>query len=392
MKKTALIVALFASAVSAQSSILETAKKDGRFKTLVTALGASNAVKVLAGKGPFTVFAPTDDAFAKLDGQVVKSLLAKKNQKTLDDLLSYHVAAGDLRAADVVARRGLEMANGQSVEINVHGKTVRIDRSKLLVTDVVCTNGVIHVIDSVLMPESRTLPQIANKRYFGTLTAAIKAAGLLDALAGDGPFTVLAPTNAAFAKLPKGTVEDLLKPANRAQLQAILKYHVIPGRITAAKALGAGSARTLQGASVNFEVDDGQLLVQGANVTMTDVDAKNGVVHVIDTVLIPPKPARPAGRLVLGVQLDTPGKALAEQLHLDRHKALLIESVTKGSEAQKAGLRRYDVITSIDGGAATNAAIDKAKERAGYGGQVTLGLIRGGKHIEVAVGVGVAGS
>ena len=108
------------STLPAAQTTLETAKQDGRFKTLVAAIGKSNAAKTLAGKGPFTVFAPTDAAFAKLDQKVVRDLLKKRNQATLDNILSYHVAAGDYRAADVVSRSGLAMANGQQLAINVH--------------------------------------------------------------------------------------------------------------------------------------------------------------------------------------------------------------------------------------------------------------------------------
>lgn len=392
MTKTAILVALLSGVVTAQSSIIETAKNDGRFKTLVAALSASNAVEVLKGEGPFTVFAPTDEAFAKLDNGVVKSLLKKRNQPALDNILSYHVASGALRAADVVTRAGLAMANGQRADITVHGKAVRIDRAKIVITDIVCTNGVVHVVDSVLMPETRTLPEIANGRFFGTLLAAVKAAGLLEALSGDGPFTVLAPTDEAFAKLPKGTVANLLKPENRGKLQSILKYHVIPGRVSAAQAVAAGMAKTLQGQAVGFDIDAGQLKVQGATVTRTDVDAKNGTVHVIDRVLIPAAPARPKGRLVLGVTLEKPGAALAAQLHVDPRTTLLIKSVTKGSRAAAAGLQRYDIITSVSGKAVSSKALDIAKEQAGYGGTVKLDVIRRGKRIKVPVEVGVAGA
>jgi len=389
MTKTAILVALLTGALSAQTSILETAQKDGRFKTLVAALGKSTAIETLKGKGPFTVFAPTDDAFAKLDQKVVRSLLEKRNQATLDNILTYHVAAGTFRADDVVRRSGLDMANGQRLAINVHGKTVRVDQSKLVLTDIACSNGVIHVIDTVLMPESRSLPQIANQRYFGTLLAAVKAAGLLKPLSGDGPFTILAPTDQAFAKLPKGTVANLLKPENRGQLQAILKYHVIPGRVSSARAVAAGSAKTLNGQPVAFEIAGGQLRVRGANITRTDVNAANGVVHVIDQVLIPPTPPAPKGRLVVGVRFEAPSAALAAQFRLDRHKTLIITSVTDDSGADRAGLQRYDIITGVDGTAATDVSFSKAKARVGYQGTIQLDIIRAGKRLRVPVQVGV---
>jgi len=122
---------------------------------------------------------------------------------------------------------------------------------------------------------------------FNTLVAAVEAAGLVDALKGDGPLTVFAPTDEAFAKLPSGTVEDLLKPENREKLQAILKYHVVPGKLTAQDVTSSSGATTLQGKSVSFAVEGGAVKVSEAQVVQADVECSNGVIHVIDTVLLP---------------------------------------------------------------------------------------------------------
>jgi len=127
----------------------------------------------------------------------------------------------------------------------------------------------------------------ASNDDFSTLVAAVKAAGLVDTLKGEGPFTVLAPTNAAFAKLPEGTVENLLKPENKDQLTAILTYHVIPGNNPASTVVTLNSAPTVNGQSVSISVDNGTVSINNATVTATDVEASNGVIHVIDTVLIP---------------------------------------------------------------------------------------------------------
>jgi len=122
---------------------------------------------------------------------------------------------------------------------------------------------------------------------FNTLAAALKAAGLVETLKGDGPFTVFAPTDAAFAKLPAGTVESLLKPENKDQLTAILTYHVVAGKVTAAQAKAAGSAPTVEGSTVSFSLEGGEVMVNDSTVTAADVDASNGVIHVIDSVLMP---------------------------------------------------------------------------------------------------------
>jgi len=122
---------------------------------------------------------------------------------------------------------------------------------------------------------------------FKTLAAALQAAGLVDTLKGKGPFTVFAPTDEAFAKLPKGTVEDLLKPENKAKLTAILTYHVVPGAVMAAQVASLKEAKTVNGQSLKVSVKDGVAMVDSAKVVKTDIKTSNGVIHVIDTVLLP---------------------------------------------------------------------------------------------------------
>jgi uncharacterized surface protein with fasciclin (FAS1) repeats len=122
---------------------------------------------------------------------------------------------------------------------------------------------------------------------FKTLAAALQAAGLVDTLKGKGPFTVFAPTDAAFAKLPKGTVEELLKPENKAKLTAILTYHVVAGKVMAADVVKVKDAKTVQGGSIKVNAGGGKVMVDGATVVKTDIGASNGVIHVVDSVLMP---------------------------------------------------------------------------------------------------------
>jgi uncharacterized surface protein with fasciclin (FAS1) repeats len=122
---------------------------------------------------------------------------------------------------------------------------------------------------------------------FNTLVAAVKAAGLVETLKGEGPFTVFAPTDEAFAKLPEGTLEELLKPENKAKLQAILTYHVVSGRVLASDVVGLESAKTVQGQALSIEVADGKVKIDDATVVSTDIMTSNGVIHVIDTVVLP---------------------------------------------------------------------------------------------------------
>jgi uncharacterized surface protein with fasciclin (FAS1) repeats len=123
---------------------------------------------------------------------------------------------------------------------------------------------------------------------FNTLATALKAAGLVDTLKGPGPFTVFAPTDAAFAKLPAGTVENLLKPENKDQLRRVLTYHVVPGKVEAAQVTKMNSAKAVSGDAIKIAVKDGKVMVNNATVVTADVGASNGVIHVIDTVILPP--------------------------------------------------------------------------------------------------------
>jgi uncharacterized surface protein with fasciclin (FAS1) repeats len=122
---------------------------------------------------------------------------------------------------------------------------------------------------------------------FKTLAAALEAGGLVETLKGEGPFTVFAPTDAAFAKLPAGTVESLLKPENKEKLVAILKYHVVSGKVTSDQVAGMTEAKTVEGKSVKIKAADGKVMIDNSTVTKADIAAKNGVIHVIDSVLIP---------------------------------------------------------------------------------------------------------
>ncbi len=142
-------------------------------------------------------------------------------------------------------------------------------------------------VSSARADDTKTVVEIAaGNPDFSTLVAAVKAAGLAETLSGDGPFTVFAPTNAAFAKLPKGTVEDLLKPENKAKLAGILTYHVVGAKVMA-KDVKAGPVKTVNGAEAKITVEGGVVKIDAATVSKTDLVGKNGVIHVIDSVILP---------------------------------------------------------------------------------------------------------
>ena len=272
------------TAVPEPQDIVDIAVADGRFQTLVAALQAAGLVEALQGEGPFTVFAPTDDAFAALPEGTVEALLA--DIPALTNILLYHVVDGKVMAADVVNLSQALTLQGQYASIMVDGGKVMVDNAQVILTDIEASNGVIHVIDTVILPETRDIVDIAvEDGRFTTLVAAVQAAGLVDALKGEGPFTVFAPTDEAFGALPEGTIEALL--ADLPLLTEILLYHVVPGKFMAVDVLGLSNAETLQGQYVNFSLDMGKAYADGAEIIITDIEASNGVIHVIDAVILP---------------------------------------------------------------------------------------------------------
>jgi uncharacterized surface protein with fasciclin (FAS1) repeats len=268
--------------------IVDTAVDAGSFKTLVEAVKAAGLVDALKGPGPLTVFAPTDEAFAKLPAGTVEGLL--KNPSKLRTILKYHVVAGGVKAAEVVKLSSAKTLNGQSVSIDA-SSGVKVDGATVVKADIEASNGVIHVIDTVILPKDDIVDVAAGAGSFRTLLKAAEAAGLVDALRGEGPLTVFAPTDEAFGKLPTGTLESLL--ADKEKLAAILTYHVVSGRVSSKEAAKLSSAKTLNGKEVSIlkwtctKSHETTLSVGGAQVIKADIPAANGVIHVIDKVLLP---------------------------------------------------------------------------------------------------------
>lgn len=292
---TASALLLLPFSATRAADIVDTAVSAGQFNTLVAAVKAADLVETLKGEGPFTVFAPTDEAFAAIPEEDLAALLKPEAKDQLTSILLYHVVSGEVTSDKVVELTGATTVNGQRADIKVEDGKVMLDGATVVTTDIKCDNGVIHVIDAVILPESRNLPEVATAaEKFSTLLAAVKAAGLVDALSGDEPLTVFAPTDEAFAALPAGTVESLLKPENTDQLKSILTYHVVSGRVYSDQAVEAGKAATLQGNEVMIKVDGETATVNDATLLKTDIDASNGVIHVIDKVLIPSSDAQSA--------------------------------------------------------------------------------------------------
>ena len=289
------VAALAAAAIGASASastasksegdknIVQTAVAAGQFNTLASLLTKAGLVDTLSTGGPFTVFAPTDAAFAKVPKATLDALAM--NPALLKSVLLYHVVPGRVTAADVVKLNSAKTLNGSSVLVNVKPGAVFVNQAKVTTPDVMASNGVIHVIDKVLIPPKNIVATAKAAGKFTILTSLLKKSGLAGTLAQKGPFTVFAPTDAAFAKVPKPTLKALAK--NKAKLRAVLLYHVVKGQVTAAQAMKVRSAKTLNGKPLSIRVSGGKVLVGGATVTKADVLASNGVIHVINKVLVP---------------------------------------------------------------------------------------------------------
>jgi transforming growth factor-beta-induced protein len=287
-----MLFAMTSVAALPTDDIVDTAIDNGSFTILVQALEAAGLVDTLKGDGPFTVFAPTDDAFEDLLlelGVTAEQLLAHPRLK---EVLLYHVIAGQVESGDLTEGLVAETVLGEDVSFTLIGG-VFVNESEVTLPDVFATNGVIHVIDKVLVPEAfsiefDTVVDIAlSDDDFSILVAALTKAGLVSALQGDGPFTVFAPTNAAFAELLAKldiTAEELL---NQSDLAKVLLYHVIPGLVKAEDITDGLVAETLNtGNSLTFTL--GSVFInETTEVVTADLLALNGVVHVIDEVLVP---------------------------------------------------------------------------------------------------------
>ena len=268
------------------------AQATGVHDTLVEALTQANLVGALQGAGPFTVFAPTDEAF-EAAGIVVADFDTEEEIQTLTNILLYHVYEGAaVASADVTDGLTITMYNGDDATFTVADGTVSIEGASVTIADVTASNGVIHAIDTVLTPPVPAgpgdIPTVAQSTgEHESLVAAVIQAGLLETLQSEGPFTVFAPTDEAFTNAGIN-LADFTTDEDNQTLADILTYHVLPTAVAAADVTDGLTATTVNGAELSFTVADGIVTVGTAKVTTADVPASNGVIHVIDTVLMPP--------------------------------------------------------------------------------------------------------
>jgi len=261
--------------------------------TLVTALKDAGLVDTLSGKGPFTVFAPVNAAFADLPNATLAYLLHDK--AALTKVLEYHVASGSVLSSALKNGEKIPTLEGADVNVTITTKdnktTVMINTATVTTADVKATNGVVHIINKVLIPPGLsvpTIPAVAKAAGLKTLLAAVGAAKLGATLSGPGPFTVFAPTDDAFKALPKGALDALLLPANMGLLVKLLEYHVVSGEVAAGDLKNGEHVKTLEGQDVNITIAGSTVSIDKAKVTQANVYAGNGIVHVINAVMLPP--------------------------------------------------------------------------------------------------------
>jgi uncharacterized surface protein with fasciclin (FAS1) repeats len=272
-----------------EQDIIDTAVAAGSFETLAAALTAADLIDDLQADGPFTVFAPTDDAFAAL-GSTVDDLLLPENKDQLIEVLTYHVVAADdpIMAGDLQDGALVATLAGPAIAVDLSGDAPVINDAEVVTADVEASNGVIHVIDRVLLPPGDIVAIASDSDDFENLAAAVVAAELAETLQGAGPFTVFAPDDAAFEALGD-TLDDLLLPENKQQLADILTYHVVGGLVGPLDLVDGALVETVNGAPVAISLADGKAMINGAEITATNVVAANGVIHVLDTVILPPE-------------------------------------------------------------------------------------------------------
>jgi transforming growth factor-beta-induced protein len=281
---------------AATKDIMELAQATSNLSTFVTAVNAAGLTSALKGPGPFTVFAPSNAAFAAVDAATLEALLA--NPAALADLLKYHVVSGEKMSGDLTSGSVSTLLSGKSINVTVSGGMVTLNGTSGVETaDLDATNGVIHIIDEVLIypgfevPKKSIYDLAASAPSLSTLKAALDMfPDLVSALDSDGSYTVFAPTNDAFAALLGVIGQTSLNDVPESVIERLLKYHVIAGASLMSADLADGQeAATLLSADDKITVGiDGTLVtINGANVTTADVEASNGVVHILDAVLVP---------------------------------------------------------------------------------------------------------
>lgn len=292
-----------------EMNIVETADSEENLSTLAQAIADAGLTSTLEGDGPFTVFAPTNAAFDELPDGTLSSLSTEE----LAEILTFHVIEGEIMAGDLEARQSVETVQGEELLITSDGGMVTINGNSVVSSaDIQASNGVIHVVDGVLLPKAFREPNIVDTAEdlgnFTTLVGALEQTGLKSTIQYQGPFTVFAPTDDAFSNLPDG----LLATLSEEQLAEILQYHVVSGEIMSGDLSPQQAVSTLTGEDIFVTANGGVNVNGAASVVTADVDATNGVIHAIDEVLLPNKFVSVVGIVTKRYDLSTLAGAVVD--------------------------------------------------------------------------------
>lgn len=284
--------------VTSDQNIVEIVVADNNFSLLEAAVKHADLVATLSGNGPFTVFAPTNEAFAAagLDSEAKINALPKE---TLKKILLYHVAGSSIAAAEIPSAANTTVKSAADIDLYVtkNNKGVFVNGATVTQADLMASNGIIHVINKVLMPPSGNIVEVAQGNpNFSFLVAAVLRASqgqtnVANVLSGNGPFTVFAPTNQAFINAGFANVAGM-EAADPATLTSILTYHVVAGRVFSTDLVDNSSPATVNGANVTITLNGGAKVkgaknTSAATISPADLVTTNGVIHVIDQVLLP---------------------------------------------------------------------------------------------------------
>lgn len=267
-------------------NIVETATEHDDFNTLVDALTAADLVSVLSDEDvEFTVFAPTDAAFSKLGNTYVTNLV-ENDVDNLTNILQYHVLDGKVMAADLSDGMEVETILGKYVDVSIEDDKVYVNDAKVTTSDIECSNGVIHVIDTVLEPK-KNIVETAIEYNFDILVEAVLAAELDETLSDESAeYTIFAPTDEAFNELNTTYLNNLINN-DTTNLTSILTYHVVPGIVYSSDLSDNMTVATVEGSEITVNINNSRVYIDDAMVSIADIQCSNGVIHVINKVILP---------------------------------------------------------------------------------------------------------
>lgn len=284
------ILTLNSCITTEERSLASVVSESPQLNILARAIQKTDLLQTLDEEGPFTLFAPSDAAFAKLPEGFLEELLKEGNEDILAAILQYHIISGKVRSGSLIDGQVAATLQGENFVIST-SDGVKVNGALVATPDIAAGNGMIHIVDEVLMPlsmQSKNITQLvlANENL-SFLASALESADLINSLSQERAFTLFAPTNDAFEALPKDVLTNLLKPENKEVLGSLLGFHVIGTKLMANDFQNGQKIITTQGESMTVEFDDG-VKINGAVITGPDVEATNGVIHLVNKVILPP--------------------------------------------------------------------------------------------------------